>query len=175
VTFDRLDVPFVVLVLGGGNLAAFDRSQDRGLFDAACRRGRCQGVAPRCCLSLPVQGWSKMQPQWLTTGCARSDDGQEPICPSPTTSALCSDGDRSNVMPRRPRSLGRDQTSAGRNYPTTAPPNYRIDFSKSWHGVAPGSLPDAIRSLQHSRTVSNLTHYPTIDGGRLRFWEWHGQ
>jgi hypothetical protein len=38
VTFDRLDVPFVVLVLGGGNLAAFDRSQDRGLFDAACRR-----------------------------------------------------------------------------------------------------------------------------------------
>jgi len=45
----------------------------------------------------------------------------------------------------------------------------------SGHGVAPGSLPDAIRSLQHSRTVSNLTHYPTIDGGRLRFGEWDRQ
>ena|SRR6516225_9919988 len=68
--------------------------------------------------------------------------------------------------------LGRDQTSAGRNYPTVTPQNYGIDLSKSGHGVAPGSLPDAIRSLQHSRTVSNLTHYPTIDGSRLRFREW---
>jgi hypothetical protein len=30
-TFDRFDA-FVVLALGGGNLAAFDRSQDRGLL-----------------------------------------------------------------------------------------------------------------------------------------------
>lgn len=40
VAIDRFDVPFVVLVLGSGNLAAFDRSEDRRLFDAARRRGR---------------------------------------------------------------------------------------------------------------------------------------
>jgi hypothetical protein len=56
VTFDRLDVPFVVLVLGGGNLAAFDRSQDRGLFDAACRRGRCQGVVVKNAAAM-VNDW----------------------------------------------------------------------------------------------------------------------
>ena len=110
-----------------------------------------------------------MQPQWLTmvvlaqmTGMVLSARHlRHPLFARTAT-------DRTS-MPRRPRSLGRDQTSAGRNYPTIAPPNYRIDFSKSRHGVAPGSLPDAIRSLQHSRTISNLTHYPTIDGVRLRF------
>ena len=66
-------------------------------------------------------------------------------------------------------SLRRDQTSTCRNNPTVTPQNNRIDCSKSRNGVASGNLPDAIRSLQHSSSISNLPYYPSINCSRLCF------
>jgi hypothetical protein len=44
VELDRLDLPFTTLVLPGRNLAQFDSPQDRGLVQAGCRCGRCEGI-----------------------------------------------------------------------------------------------------------------------------------
>src|SRR6516164_835640 len=62
-----------------------------------------------------------------------------------------------------------DQTSTCCNNPTITPQNNRIDCSKSRDAVASCNLPDAIGSLQHSPSISNLPYYPAINGSRLCF------
>jgi hypothetical protein len=54
-------------------------------------------------------------------------------------------------------SLRRDQTSAGRNYPTAPPQNYGIDSSKSWDRVPARRFPDAPGgTFQRGSAINNI-------------------
>ena len=80
-------------------------------------------------------------------------------------------------MPHEANDLWRrNQSPAGRHYPTVAPKNNKIDPPYSRHCVSARHPPDAIGSLQDRRAINNFTKHPTWNGcrssvrHRTEFW-----